>query len=171
MKNTIARFQIVEKNLLALPWFKKEGWQVTVRPFPEKNPDGITFQMFKKNWLNEDRQGIHFESYLDLDPKQQKKSYITLHILHQAEIPGTKIKRAAITKPFVDSIMDEVKTWEGYSFRAGKYGHQPFARILDGTSKNFERELEQDLIRLCRKLGPSLDKSIAMALNYSGKNK
>ncbi|MGZ3711163.1 MAG: hypothetical protein ACXVBE_05375 [Bdellovibrionota bacterium] len=164
VQKTLERFKNVEKNLSVKPWFKKEGWLVSVHPFPEQSPDGITFHVFKKHWFNEGRGGIHIESYLSLDTKKQKKTYLTLHVLHHPLIPGTKIKREKISRPFVDEIYAEVKSWEGYKFRAGKYGVQPFTMNLNGQSDDFESELESEVERLCRKLGPALDRAIKAAL-------
>lgn len=154
----ISRFKKVEKLLQAKPWFKKDRWIVSVHPFPAKNPDGVTLQVFKKNWFNDGRQGIHFESYFDLNPKKQKKTYVTLHALHSDEIPGTKIPRKEFSKPLVDQIYDEVSSWEGYEFRTGKYGQQPFTKYLDATDEKFETLLAKELMRLCERVGPQIDK-------------
>lgn len=155
------RFLIVEKNLAKKSWFKKDKWFVSVHAFPnDKTPEGITFHVFKKHWWNEDRQGVHIESYLDLDPKKQKKTYLTIHLLHSDLIPGTKLKRIAFSKPFIDEVFDEVSSWDGYQFRVGKYGQQPFTKFLDATYINFEKTLETEIVRMCTKLGPIIDKSI-----------
>jgi len=152
------RFKKVEKLLQAKPWFKKDRWVVSIHPFPAKNPDGLTLQVFKKNWFNDERQGIHFESYFDLNSKKQKKTYVTLHALHADVIPGTKISRKQFAQPLVDQIYDEVSSWDGYEFRAGKYGQQPFTKYLDATDEKFEMQLAQELVRLCERVGPKIDK-------------
>lgn len=154
----IQRFKKVEKLLQAKAWFKKERWIVSVHPFPQTNPDGVTLQVFKKNWFNDDRQGIHFESYFDLNPKKQKKTYVTLHALHADVIPNTKISRKQFATSLVDQIYDEVSSWDGYEFRAGKYGQQPFTKFLDATNNDFEKQLAQELMRLCERVGPEVDK-------------
>lgn len=154
----IARFKKVEKLLQAKPWFKKQGWIVSVHPFPPKNPEGVTLQVFKKTWFNDERQGIHFESYFDLNPKKQKKTYVTLHALHADKIPGTKISRKEFAMPLVDQIYDEVSSWEGYEFRTGKYGQQPFTKFLDATDSKVETHLAKELMRLCEHVGPTVDK-------------
>jgi len=153
-----AKFKNVQKSLSAKTWFKKEAWQSSVHPFPRKNPTGITFHVFKKNWFNEDSHGIHIESHLDLDPKKQKKTYLTIHLLHEDTIPGTKMKRIALTQPVIDEVFEVISKWPGYKFRAGKYGQQPFTLFLDGTSKDFEAELETEVTRLCKTFGPLIDK-------------
>jgi hypothetical protein len=158
MPSPLSRFQAVEKKLAAQPWFKKEGWRSSVHGFPREAPEGITFHVFKKHWPNEGGRGIHIESYLAIDPAKAGKTYVTMHVFHRAVIPGTKLKRIALSKPFVDAIYGEVKTWEGYKFRAGKYGQQPFTKHLDGKSEHFERELEREVTRLCRTLGPVMDR-------------
>jgi hypothetical protein len=157
MKDTLKRFQKVEKKLKAKPWFKKEGWIISVHGFPEKNPTAVTFQVFKKNWFNETRQGIHVESFLTIDPKKSQKTYVTLHLLHAPKIPGTQVKRIVLAEAFVDSIFEEVKSWKGYKFRAGRYGQQPFTKVLDGSDENFEAELATETERICLKLGPVVD--------------
>lgn len=155
------RFKIVETNLSKKAWFKKDKWIVSVHAFPnDKKPDGITFHIFKKHWWNEDKKGVHIESYLDLDLKKQKKTYLTIHLLHSPLIPGTKLKRNAFSQPFIDEIFDEVSSWNGYDFRVGKYGQQPFTKFLDATDLKFEKNLEIEVERMCNKLGPALDKAI-----------
>lgn len=156
------RFFEVEKNISKKSWFKKDKWIISVHAFPnDKKPDGITFHIFKEHWWNEDRQGVHIESYLDLNPKKQKKTYLTIHLLHSDLIPGTKLKRIALSKPFIDEVFDEVSSWYGYDFRVGKYGQQPFTKFLDATDSNFEKILESEIVRMCTKLGPTIDKSIS----------
>jgi len=160
MEKTIARFRKVEKSLKAKPWFKKQGWIVSVHPFPAYRAEGITFHLFKKHWFNGEGSGIHIESYLPLDASKRKATYLTFHVLHLAIIPGTKLKRIAIAKPFVDSIFEKVSQWEGYKFRAGKYGTQPFSKLFD-TGEGFEKELAVEAERLARTLGPVMDEVLS----------
>jgi hypothetical protein len=100
---------------------------------------------------------------LAIDPKKRKKSQVTIHVLHHAKIPGTNLKRAFIARPFVDAVYGQVKKWEGYKFRAGKYGTQPFTKMLDGTDEDFEDILSVEIQRMCLKLGPEIDKAIKQA--------
>ena len=89
-----ARIQRIDKQLRAQPWFKRGAWLTSVHAFPSQAElEGFTFHVYKKNWFNEKRQGIHVESYLDLDPLKQKKSYVALHILHEEKIPWKKLTR------------------------------------------------------------------------------
>lgn len=158
MKEITEIFKRVEKKLLAQKWFKSEKWQVSTHPFPEKNPDGVTFHISKKNWFNEDHHGIHIESFLYSDPKKRKKSYITVHLFHHDKIPNTNIKRIAFSKPLIDEIYSEVARWKEYKFRAGKYGQQPFSKDLDGNNKEFENILTEEAARMCQLLGPAIDR-------------
>jgi hypothetical protein len=151
-------FDRVTKSLKAKPWFKKESWRTSTHPFPTKKPEAITFHLFKPHWFNDDRQGIHIESFLMLDPKKRKKSSLTIHLLHHDLIPGTKIKRRALAEPIVDAIFDSISGLNGYKFRAGKYGLQPFAFNLDGTSWEFESVLVKEMSRLSREVGPVVDR-------------
>lgn len=160
MQDVIDKFKVVEKALKAKPWFKKDKWIVSVHGFPTAKPEFVTFHVFKKHWFNEDKQGIHIESYLAIAPKKRKKSYITMHVLHHAKIPGTSLKRTEISKPFVDAIYDEVRSWSGYKFRTGKYGTQPFTKTLDGTADDFETTLVEETSRICKHLGPIMDEVI-----------
>lgn len=157
IKDLQKKFKKVEDALKSKAWFSKDKWIVSQHPFPEKKPDGITLHVFKKHWFNEEHLGIHFESYLDLNEKKLKKTYVTLHVLHYDEIPGTKISRKKLAQPLVDSFLSEVSDWEGYSFRTGKYGLQPFTKFLDASKPAFEEELTRELERLCKALGPKID--------------
>ena len=93
-----------------------------------------------------------------LDPKKRKKSSLTIHLLHHDLIPRTKIKRRALSEPVVDAIFDTISEWDGYKFRAGKYGLQPFTLELNGTSEDFETVLVKEMSRLSREVGPVVDR-------------
>ena len=97
---------------------------------------------------------------MDYNPKKQQKAYLTIHLLHEEKIPGTKIKRIALTKPIIDEVYTTVAEWPNYKFRVGKYGQQPFTLILDGSSSKFETELEKEVTRLCKLFGPLIDKTL-----------
>lgn len=157
IKNLQQKFKNTEELIKSKPWFTKGKWIITQHPFPKAMPEGVTLHISKKHWFNEDRQGIHIESYLDLNPKKHKKTYITLHALHYDKFPGTKISRKELTKPLVDEIYDEVTNWDGYNFRVGKYGQQPFTKFLDASSIKFSAELAWEIERLCKLLGPKID--------------
>lgn len=164
MNEVLNRFKKVEKKLQAQPWFKKGQWLVSVHDFPKAKPEFVTFHVFKKHWFNDEKQGIHIESYLALDPKKRKKSYVTIHVLHYDLIPGTSIKRKVLAENFVDAIYDEVSSWDGYEFRTGKYGTQPFTFNLDGTREDFEEVLEEEVSRLCQYAGPLMDQALKQTL-------
>jgi hypothetical protein len=159
------KFITIEKKLKSKSWFKKDKWLISIHPFPRKNPTGITFHVFKEHWFNEESDGIHIESHLDLNLKKQKKSYLTVHLLHKDNIPGTKLKRIELSKPIVDAVYETVSKWNGYKFRGGKYGQQPFTLTIDGTSKSFEAELEGEITRLCKVLGPQIDTTLSSLIN------
>ncbi len=126
-ESAIATFEAVTHELGAQPWFAKLGWTASCHDFPFDTPEFVTFHVSKRHWFNEDRQGIHFESFLAYDESRRKRTNVTLHIVHHAKIPGTDIKRSVLAKRFVDSIFAEVSGWKGYAFRTGKYGiHLPF---------------------------------------------
>lgn len=160
LKSLQQKFKEVEDLLKSKPWFTKEKWIVAQHPFPAAKPDGVTLHVFKKHWFNEEHLGIHFESYLDLNPKKQKKTYVTLHALHYEEFPKTKISRKKFSRPLVDAIYSDVLRWDGYAFRAGKYGLQPFTKLLDASSPRFASDLTKELERLCKVIGPQIDETL-----------
>lgn len=171
MNSAEERLATVASRLRSKPWFKKNEWIISTHPFPAKSPEAVTFHAFKKHWFNEDHHGIHVESYLMLDPRKQKKSYVTVHLLHEDFIRGNKISRKVLAKEFVDSIFDQVSDWDGYKFRAGKYGVQPFTKLLDGSAKDFEKTLELEVTRICTKLGPYIDDAIRSTTKQRGGQK
>lgn len=154
------QFQKVVSRLHRKPWFKKGKWLFSIHAFPPKKPVGVTLQIFKSDWFNDDGQGIHVESYLDLNLTQRRRSYVALHLLHHSKIPGTQLKRIAFTKPFMDEVFAEIKTWKGYKIRAGKYGSAPFSKVLDGTESTFVKELEIEIARICCGLSPALNRAL-----------
>jgi hypothetical protein len=164
LKELEAKFKTVETALRAKPWFAKGGWLVAQHPFPAKKPEGVTLHVFKKHWFNEEHHGVHFESYLDLNPKKHKSTYVTLHTLHYDAFPGTKISRKKFSQPLVDAIFDEVESWDGYAFRVGKYGLQPFTKLLDAASPKFAEELTTEFERLCKAVGPKVDETLRAVL-------
>jgi hypothetical protein len=154
-------FKQLKARLEAKAWFTKGHWIAALHPFPKDAPEGVTFHVFKKHWHNEDRLGIHFESYLAFDERKRKKSYVTIHVLHHDKIPGTNRKRVEISKPFIDAVLSEVKGWGDFQIRAGKYGMQPFSKTLDGNDLVFADTIEKEFSRLCTRLGPAMDRAIA----------
>jgi len=160
MKEAAEIFQQVIASIKARPWFAKGEWNASIHPFPEKDPEALTLHVFKEHWLNADTRGIHIESFLHLDPGKRKKSSVHLHLLHDDLIPGTNLKRHALSKPVVNAIYDEVSRWKGYKFRAGRYGMQPFTKELDGNSAKFVAQLSEELELLCRHVGPAIDRAL-----------
>lgn len=166
-------------------WFERD-WLVSVHYFPPapQEPESVTMHVFRPHWLNDDGQGIHFE--VQFGPKQWARLEIPLmlHAFHSGTIPGTKIKRMAVTKPLVDGIYDLVSTWPGYSFRVGRYGAQSFSctlslaessaklpspASLDGnlalsTEKEVQDMISAEISRLCLALGATIDEALAQAL-------
>lgn len=151
-------FANVSKKLKASAWFQKAGWQCAFHDFPEVNPDGVTLHIFKKSWFNNDKQGIHIESYVSYSAAKQKKSHVTIHLLHLKKIPGTATDRKVLAKQFVDEIYESVSNWDGYKFRVGKYGLQPFTKYLNATDDGFEMTLFLDITKMCKSFGPVLDR-------------
>ena len=91
-----------------------------------------------------------------------------LHVFHHPTIPGTRLNRIAFTRPLIDEVFSEVSSWEGYKFRAGKYGQRPFTKVLDPSAADFEDNLEAEVIRICQTFGPPIDKALQRMLerNY-----
>ncbi len=156
-------FEDVASKLEMKRWFAKDGFVARSHPFPREEPEAITFHVFKPSWLNADTRGIHFESYLPVR-EGATDSYVTLHILHEPIIPGTKLKRAAVAVPFVDAVEAKVRTWEGYTVRVGKYGVQPFAKKISARDPRFVDIVVEEMERLCRELGPTMDRTLANVL-------
>jgi hypothetical protein len=154
----------IKASISASEWFDKNGWVVSTHEFPMKNPEAMTLHVSKAHWFNKDKMGIHVETFLAYDEKKRNKSYVTLHLLHLPIIPGTKLKRIAFSKPFVDMIYDEVSSWPGYKFRAGKYGLQPFTFNVNGDRDDFEKVVITEITRICRHLGPKVEKVLEIVL-------
>lgn len=142
-------------------------WITSVHQFPPEpaDPEVFTLHVYRSNWFNEDRQGIHFETFMG--PKEWKKRQIqiAMHIFHVESIPGTSLKRRAVAVPFVDEIYELVSSWEGYTFRTGKYGANPFTKHLSFEIETFETQLSSELLKLCLELGPKMDEALKSALS------
>lgn len=152
--------QVVDR-LAEKDWFAS-NWMHSVHQFPPlpQPADCATLHVFRPGWFNEDRQGIHFETFLG--PKEWKKQVIPvmMHIFHCDFVPGTKIKRRAIATPFVDEIYDTVSSWPGYVFRVGKYGAHPFTCTVEFEFETFAEQLAMEFSRMCLQLGPVMDNTL-----------
>lgn len=144
----------------------KRDWCTSVHQYPAEPqpPEVFTLHVFRPDWFNEDRQGIHFETFMGPKEWKKKQVQIAMHIFHVETIPGTSVKRRAIAVPFVDAVYDTVSEWDGYSFRAGKYGAHPFTKVLSFDFDKFEEQLSEELLRLCTVLGPVMDKTLKSVL-------
>lgn len=146
-------------------WFA-EDWLFSVHPFPPapEDPQSITLHVFRSGWFNDDRQGIHFETFLGPKEWQKRQIPIMMHIFHCPLIPGTTIKRRDVSKPFIDAVFDQVSSWSGYKFRAGQYGTHPFTCTLQFEFDTLESQIEGEFSRLCLQLGPIMDQTLASVL-------
>lgn len=142
-------------------------WLTSVHQYPPEpaEPEVFTLHVYRSNWFNQDRQGIHFETFMGPKEWKKKQIQIAMHIFHVEIIPGTSLKRRAVAVPFVDQIHDQVSNWEGYTFRTGKYGAHPFTKHLSFELETFEEQLSCELLRLCLKLGPAMDKTLKSVLS------
>jgi hypothetical protein len=154
----------VVQGLASKAWFGRAGWIAATHFFPKISPDGVTLNVFKAHWLNDTRDGIHIETFLGKGQITGSKSYVALHVFHKDSVPGTKLKRKAITKPFVDAIYEDVVAWPGYAFRAGKYGMQPFTYRFVVAEKGYVKTLSAELERVCRVVGPAMDRVLEEVL-------
>ncbi len=154
-------------------WFA-QNWLVDVHFFPPlPQAESVTVHVFRPHWFNESGQGIHFEAQFGAKQWLACEVPVMLHVFHSATIPGTKIKRIAVTKPLVDGIYDMVASWPGYSFRVGRYGAQSFSTTLKMTvgsgstasqEEQFQAMVTAEISRLCLALGPAIDTALAQAL-------
>lgn len=160
-------FESLATALASEAWYKQQNWQYSQHVYPPQgSAEGVTFQLFKTHWFNQAQphapaqQGIHLETYLDFKPAKQKKTVLTLHLLHLPFIPGTQLKRNALAKEVVDVLRSEIGAWPGYVFRAGAYGQQPFALTLDGNAPGFEARLKFEFSRLAQAAGPIIERAL-----------
>src|SRR5258708_24891368 len=95
-------FVEVGLNLAKLEWFRPV-WLSRVGYYPKDNPDVASMHVYKPNWFNDDGRGIHFETFAG--PKEAREKYVPLmiHIFPTPVVPGTRIKRIRISRPFIDS--------------------------------------------------------------------
>lgn len=167
--STQLRQKLKESGLSAAECKK---WLTSVHQYPPQpaSPEVFTLHVFRSNWFNEDKQGVHFETFMG--PKEWKTGQvqIAMHIFHVETIPGTAIKRHAVAVPFVDKIYDNVCRWDGYKFRTGKYGAHPFTKVLSFEHETFSEQLAAELARLCLELGPVMDKTLASVLATQGRH-
>ncbi len=166
LKAATAILNDVAAQLAKQSWFSKSCWICSVHSFPPPPaaPQSVTLHVYKSGWFNHDRQGIHFETFISPKEWRSKTVPLMLHILHTDHIPNTKLKRIKLSQPFIEKTFDLISSWPGYVFRTGKYGTHPFTRniefCLDDTDA-FIAAMAQELTRLCKELGPVMDKTLA----------
>ncbi len=80
----------VVKQLEKKAWFKKEGWRGTVFLYTESPPIVASIHIFKDHWFNQDRQGIHFETFIGPKEAKSRSANVVLHLLHTPTIPVQK---------------------------------------------------------------------------------
>lgn len=159
-------FEQVTELLAKKPWFKKEKWIAQPHLFEMNGQaEAVSFHLFKKSWFNDDHQGIHFETFRDLRLGKDKELILTLHLFHTKNIPGTKLKREAVSKLFIDRNDRTLKSWKGYKFRSGKYGTQYFSKAFKTSNKELHREVAEEFEKLCTVLGPEIDKALKEVLS------
>lgn len=148
-------------------WYDHKSWITSVHPFPPKpaDPEVFTLHVYRSNWFNESRQGIHFETFMGSKEWKKQQIQIAMHIFHIENIPGTSLKRRAVAVPFVDEIYELVSSWDGYTFRTGKYGAHPFTKHLLFEIETFETQLSSELLKLCLELGPKMDETLKSVLS------
>lgn len=152
-------------RLMQHPWFETE-WLFSVHPYPPApaEPECVTLHVYRPGWFNDDRQGIHFETFIGAKQWQRRELSIAMHIFHCPHIPGTSIPRRKVSRPFIDEVYDLVSSWPGYSFRAGRYGTHPFTHVLSFDVDMIEHQLEAEFSRLCLQLGPVMDRTLDAVL-------
>lgn len=169
MENILAHtsfFEGISDLLSAKPWFKKEKWKSEIKCFPPSGkPEAVSFHIFKSNWFNEERKGIHFETARDLRLGKDKEMTITLHLFHYPIIPGTKIKRQLVAKFLIDRNEKLMRAWDGYDFRSGKYGTQFFSKSVQTDQKNLGKVVAKEFEMLCKSLGDEIDQALKTLLN------
>ncbi len=170
LQENIQRYQVffdqITELLAKKPWFKKEKWIAQPHLFEiNGKAEAVSFHLFKKTWFNEDRQGIHFETFRDLRLGKDKEVVLTLHLFHTKNIPGTKLKREAVSKIFVDRSEKTIKSWNGYKFRTGKYGTQYFSKSFKVSDKDLHRSVADEFEKLCTVLGPEIDRALKEVLS------
>jgi len=150
----------VVRQLETKAWFKKEGWRARVSLYKKHPPVVASMHIYKDGWFNDEGGGIHFETFVG--PKEEKNSSVNvvLHLLHTPTIPGTKIKRAELSKLVVDKTYAMITDWPGYHFKVGKYGMQPFSKTIEFDDETLTTVLTTEFARLCRNLGPVIDSSL-----------
>lgn len=164
--NGAARLLLEKLNKRSGKTAHSKGWLTSVHQYPPlpAPAEVFTLQVFRTNWFNEDRQGIHFETFIGPKEWKKKQIQIAMHIFHTGSIPGTSIKRRAVAVPFVDHIYETVASWDGYVFRTGKYGAHPFTKTLAFDVGMLEEQLAEELLRLCLTLGPKMDETLKSVL-------
>ena len=172
LKAATAFLQNVADLLKKRSWFKTDGWLCSVHTFPPSPaaPESVTMHVYKKNWFNDDRRGVHFETNLSKKEWREQSVPVVMHILHGELVPGSNLKRIKLAAPFIDRMGAQISGWAGYKFRAGKYGTQPFNHdiAIDLSERDKSAALVADEFEhLCLHLGVAMDEVIATVCKTS----
>jgi|TARA_B110000240_G_scaffold190936_1_gene232802 hypothetical protein len=144
MKDIKNIFRNLEKQVKQSVWFD-DDWEIYNR--------GTYFQLYKRNWHNQNQGGIHFETFIESAQIKQKAFPICMHVEEDCPSQSTFIKN------FLEIERDRIESWKRYQI-VGR-GYVVFQRAVPLNFKNLEQRLYEELIRL-RQLESSVDKALAM---------
>lgn len=131
MKNVVLFFKNIESKIKSLKWFNS-NWEIYNR--------GDYFQLYKKNWYNDNQNGIHFETYIESYQIKQKKFPICMHV--ENDCPS----QLKFIKMFLDIESKRIKSWKGYETKGSIYNI--CNKYINLNCKNLENIIIEEFNRL-----------------------
>jgi hypothetical protein len=155
-------FKKVESNLKKEKWFKEGGWRTHVYYFPsEEAPEWAAMHLSKKNWFNDERQGIHFEVGFGPGDKNAKDLKIVLH-MHPKVVPGSTVKRETVIGQFLDEASTVLKKLPGCKLKTGWKGVESLSFRKDTLKDELVDDLAAEFSRI-QVLGEYMDRALTSA--------
>ena len=147
-------FLEAQKRLEQTDWFKRDGWQYVT--WENVRFENVTGQLYKANWYNHKRNGIHFDSWIGQKELEQKVLPVALHA--HGDFPRGK----KIIPLLAERCQQVAGNWSDCTIAAVS----PFQPLIIKTPFTDETLVTQLLTVYARvaQLGSSIDQAIAEML-------
>lgn len=144
-------FVEAQQKLEQTDWFINNGWQYVT--WENTRFDTVSGQLYKANWFNHKRNGIHFDSWIG--PKELEQHIIPVALHAHGDFPGGK----KIIPFLAESVKLIAQDWEGCTITPGS-PFQPLILKLPFTKETLVAQLLKMYAQVAQ-LGTTIDYTIA----------
>ncbi len=151
--NYQTKFKHAEKRLAKDKKFKK-AWLSQVELYPnETKPRGVSLQIFKPNWFNENGNGIHFECWVGNADHKRSVIPFVLHVETSEKRSGFSAKD--FHAQFLNKSAQILASWENYSIHK-TWAMQPLICKRPFQESSIEEVIQSEMMKMTE-LGAVID--------------